>query len=217
MPYIILNAQAKKEGLKPIARSLYYCSPDRLKEYTDALCFQKRKVRKYRLQQRTKKVGYVLVWYHIEKGAERDKKVMHRMIAKSLGFPLARSLFAFPYIHYSPDMPFFTPQKIVSRAQQLGITISKMAVLTPLGKTQSRLQEKAEHYIRSKYEHLIRRVVNASYDRKTASEIRQDYKKLKHKGRTLSVILGINVDKLERKTYKFIWKWAKRGQTPKNP
>lgn len=212
MPYIVVDAQ-KKEGLKKIAHSLYYCPPERLKEYADALCFQKRKVRKYRLQQRTKKIGYVLVWYST-KGSERNKKVMHRMIAKSLGFPLGRSLFVFPYIHYSPDMPFLPPQKIVSRAQELGITIAKLAVLAPLGKTQPRLQEKAEHYIRRKYEHVIRRVLHAPYDRKTASEIRQDYKKLKHKGRTLSVILGINVDKLEKKTYKLIWKWAKRGQTP---
>ncbi len=213
MPYIVLDSQARSKGLKKIGRSLYFCSPEKLKEYPDALWFQKRKVRKYRLQQREKRVGYILIWYQIEKGAERNRKVMHRMIARSLGFPLARSLYAFPYIQYRPDMPFLTPQKIVSRAQQLGITISKMAVLTPIGKTQERIKEKAEYYTRSKYEHLMRRVMKAPYDRKTLSEIRQDYKRLKVKGKTLSTILGIDVGKLERKTYKFIWKWTKMGQT----
>ena len=58
--------------------------------------------------------------------------------------------------------------------------------------------------------------MKAPYDRKTLSEIRQDYKRLKVKGRTLSVILGIDVGKLERKAYKFIWKWTKMGQTQKN-
>ena len=216
MPYIILDAQAKKEGLKKIARSLYYCPPEKLKEYPDALCFQRRKIRKCRLQQRKKRIGYILLWYHIEKDAERNRKVMNRMIAKSLGFPLAPSLYAFPYIYYTADMPFFTPQKIFTRATQLDIHISKMAVLTPLGKTKERITQKAEQYIRSKYEHLIRRVLKAPYDRKTRSEIRLSYKKLKTKGRILSAILGIDVKKLERKTYTVIWKWEKIGQTQKD-
>ncbi len=214
MPYIVINSQAKKEGLKRIARSLYYCPPEKLKEYPEALWFQKRKVRKYRLQQRTKHVGYVLLWYQIEREDERNRKVMHRMIAKSLGFPLGRTLYAFPYIHYS-GTSFLTPQKIVLRAQQLGMTVHKAAVLTALGRTQELMKEKAEHYIRSKYEHLMRRTLRAPYDRKTRSEIGQDYKKLKHKGRTLSAILGIDVAKLERKTYSFIRKWTQMGQTQK--
>lgn len=216
MPYIVCNVQARTEGLKKVARSLYYCPPEKLKEYPEALWFKKQKVRKFRLQQREKRIGYVLVWYQIEKDAERNRKIMHRMLAKSLGFPLARSLYAFPYIHYLPDMPFVTPQKIVSRAQQLGITISKMAVVTPIGKTQERITERAEQYTRRKYEHLMRRVLKAQSDRKTRSEIRQDYKRLKNKGRTLSAILGIDVGKLERKTYIVIWKWTKMGQTQKD-
>lgn len=215
MPYVILDSQAKKEGLKKVAPSLYYCTPDKLKRYPDALCFQKRKVKKYRLQQRQKHVGYILMWYKIENHADKNRKIVHRMIEKSLGFPMARSLIAFPYIHYQPDMPFLSPQRIFARAQNLDIAISKIAVLTPLGKTHERLREKAEHYMRSKYEHLIRRVLKAPYERKTRSEIRQSYKKLKHKGRTLSAILGIDVAKLERKTYTIIWKWEKTGQTQK--
>lgn len=216
MPYIILDAQAKKEGLQKVGRSLYYCPPENLKEYSNALCFQRRKIRKCRLQQRKKHIGYILLWYHIEKDAERNRKVMTRMLAKSLGFPLAPSLYAFPYIYYTAEMPFFTPQKIFSRAVQLNIHISKMGVLTPLGKTKERIAQKAEQYIRRKYEHVIRRVLNAPYGRKTRSEIRLDYKKLKVKGRTLSAILGIDVKKLERKTYTVIWKWEKMGQTQKD-
>jgi hypothetical protein len=215
MPYIILDSQAKKEGLKKVARSLYYCPLEKLKEYPDNMCFQRRKIRKYRLQQRKKRIGYILLWYHIERGDQKNRKVINRMISRSLGVPLAPSLYAFPYIHYSSEMSFVTPQKIFSRAQKLGITISKMAVLDPLGKTKDRVREKAEHYIRSKYEQLIRRVLKAPYDRKTRSDIRQEYKKLKVKGRTLSAILGIDVSKLERKTYSIIWKWSKRGQTQK--
>ena len=215
MPYIILDSHTKKEGLKKVARSLYYCPPEKLKEYPDVMCFQRRKIRKYRLQQRKKRVGYVLLWYHIEKDTEKNRKVINRMITRSLGIPLGPSLYAFPYVHYSAEMPFLTPQKIFSRAQKLGTTISKMAVLDPLGKTEDRVREKAEHHIRSKYEQLIRRVLKAPYDRKTKSEIRQDYKKLKTKGRILSAILGINVLKLERKTYSIIWKWSKVGQTQK--
>jgi hypothetical protein len=216
MPYILLNAQTKKEGLKKVARSLYYCPPEKVKEYPDALCFQRRKIRKCRIQQREKHIGYIFLWYHIDKDAERNRKVMTRMIAKSLGFPLAPSLYAFPYVYYSHEMPFFAPQKILSRATQLGITISRMGVLTPLGKTKERMKQKAEMYIRSKYEHVIRRTVRAPYDRKTRSEIRQDYKKLKVKGKTLSAIVGIDVGKLERKTYSIILKWEKMGQTQKD-
>ncbi|MBU6996580.1 MAG: hypothetical protein HXS41_06290 [Theionarchaea archaeon] len=215
MPYVILDSQTKKRELKKVAPSLYYCTPERLKRYHDSLCFQKRKVKKYRLQQRRKRVGYILMWYKIENHTDKNRKIVHRMIEKSLGFPVARSLIAFPYIHYQPEMPFLSPQRIYARAQSLDITMSRIAVLTPLGKTQERLREKAEHYMRSKYEHLIRRVLKAPYDRKTRSEIRQSYKKLKNKGRTLSVILGINVAKLERKTYTIIWKWEKTGQTQK--
>lgn len=215
MPYLILDSQTRRDGLKKIARSLYYCPVEKLKEYSEAMWFQKGKIRKYRLQQRKKRIGYILVSYQIEKDAERNRKVMHRMISKSLGFPVARSLYAFPYVYYAADMPFLTPQRIVSRARQLGIPISKVAVLSPLGKTRERMREKAEHYVRSKYEYLIRRVLKASYDRKTRSEIRQDYKKLKEKGKTLSLILGIDVGKLERKTYHLIWKWEKMGQTQK--
>lgn len=217
MPYIILDTQARKEGLRKVAPSLYYCPPEKLKEYPDSLCFRRGKVRKCRLQQRKKRIGYILLWYRTEKDAERNRKIMNRMIARSLGFPLARSLYAFPYIYYAPDMAFFTPQKIFSRAKQLGIHISRMAVLTPLGKSKEHMRERAEHYIRSKYEHLIRRVLKANpHDRKSRSEIRQNYKKLKDKGRTLSAILGIDARKLEGKTYHIIWKWAKRGQTQKN-
>jgi hypothetical protein len=216
MPYIVLDSRRKGGDLEKVARSLYFCPPGKLKEYPDALWFQKRKVRKFRLQQRERRIGYVLLWYQIEKDADRNRKIIHRMIAKSLGFPLARSLYAFPYIHYSPEMSLLTPQKIFSRAQELGIEISKKAVLAPLGKTQERIKEKAEHYMRSKYEHLMRRVLKASHDRRTRSEIRQSYKRLKHKGKMLSAILGIDVSKLERKTYSFIWKWSKMGQTQKS-
>lgn len=216
MPYIVLDAQTKKEGLKKVARSLYYCPPEKVKEYTDFLCFQKRKIRKFRLQQREKRIGLIFLWYRIEKDAERNRKVMTRMIARSLGFPLAPSLYAFPYIYYDSDTPFFTPQKIFSRAIQLDITISKMGVLTPLGKTKERIRQKAEHYIRSKYQQVMRRVMKAPYNRKTRSEIRQSYKNLKTKGRTLSAILGIDVQNLERKTYTIILKWEKMGQTQKD-
>lgn len=217
MPYIVLDAQTKKEGLKKVARSLYYCPPEKVKEYTaDALCFQKRKIRKFRLQQREKRIGYIFLWYCIEKDAQRNRKVMNRMIARSLGFPLAPSLYAFPYIYYDSDTLFFTPQKIFSRATQLDTTISKMGVLTPLGKTEERIRQKAEHYIRSKYQQVMRRVMKAPYNRKTRSEIRQSYKNLKTKGRTLSAILGIDVQNLERKTYTIILKWEKMGQTQKD-
>ncbi|MBU7014675.1 MAG: hypothetical protein HXS52_05925 [Theionarchaea archaeon] len=215
MPYVILDSQTKKRELKKVAPSLYYCTPDRLKRYPAALCFQKRKVKKYRLQQRQKHVGYILMWYRIENHADKNRKIVHRMIEKSLGFPVARSLIAFPYIHYESDMPFLSPQRIFTRAQSLDINMSRVGVLTPLGKTHERLRERAEHYMRSKYEHLIRRVLKAPHDRRTRSEIRQSYKKLKHKGRTLSAILGTDVTKLERKTYTIIWKWEKIGQTQK--
>ena len=215
MPYVICDAHTRKEGLKKVCRSLYYCPPETLKEYTNYPCFQRRKIRKCKIQQRKKRIGYILLWYQIERNAERKRKVMTRMIAKSLGFPLAPSLYAFPYIHYLPDMPFLTPQKIFFRATQLDIDISRLTVLTPLGKTQEWITQRAEQYIRSKYEHLIRRVLKAPYERKTRSEIRQDYKKLKVKGRTLSAILGIDVGKLERKTYTVIWKWEKNGTDTK--
>lgn len=216
MPYIICDPQGRREGLKRVTRSLYYCPPERLKEYGNALLFVKRKIRKCRLQRREKHLGYILLWYQVEKDAGKNRKVMHRMLSKSLGFPLARSLYAFPYIYYSPEMPFLQPQKIFSRAQQLGVTVSRVAVLTPLGKTRERIRERAEHYIRSRYEHLMRRTLKALYDRKTRSELRQEYKKLKEKGRALSLILGIDVAKLERKTYHVIRKWEKMGQTQKD-
>ncbi len=215
MPYIILDSQAKKEGLKRVARSVYYCPPEKLKEYPEALWFQKRKIRKYRLQQRKKRIGYVLIWYRIKKDADRDRKVMHRMVAKSLGIPLAPSLYVFPYIHYVPDMPFLPPQKIFSRAQQLGIAISKMGVVAPLGKTGERITDRAEQYMKRKHRQLMKRISKAPYDRKTRSEIRQEYKKLKEKSKVLSSILGIEVGRLERRTYTLILKWTKMGQTQK--
>ena len=138
------------------------------------------------------------------------------MISRSLGFPLAPSLYAFPYIQYPLKTSFIPPQKIYSRAAQLGISISKMAVLTPLGKTKERMKDHAERYMRRRYEQLIRRIVKANAgDRKTRSEIRQDFKTLKQKSRMLSVILTIDVQNLERKTYNLLHKWIKVGQTPK--
>jgi hypothetical protein len=216
MPYIILDKQPEKEGFTRIARSLYFCPPSLLKEFPEGLSFLKGKVRKYRLQQRRKRVGYILIWYHIEKNAERNRKIMNRMISHSLGFPLAPSLYAFPYIQYPLKTPFIPPQKIYSRATQLGISISKMAVLTPLGKTKERMKDHAERYMRRRYEQLIRRILKANAgDRKTRSEIKQDFKTLKQKSRMLSVILTIDVQNLERKTYTLLSKWMKVGQTPK--
>jgi hypothetical protein len=137
------------------------------------------------------------------------------MISRSLGFPLAPSLYAFPYIQYPSHTSFIHPQKIYARAVQLGISISKMAVLTPLGKTKGHMKDHAERYIRRRYEQLIRRILNAdSSDRKTRSEIQQSFKNLKRKGRMLSDILSINVQNLERKTYTLLRKWIKVGQTP---
>jgi hypothetical protein len=215
MPYIILNKPPEREGLTRIARSIYFCPPSLLKEFPEGLSFQKGKIRKYRLQQRRKRVGYILIWYHIEKNAERNRKIIHRMISRSLGFPLAPSLYAFPYIQYPSNTFFITPQKIYTRARQLGISISKMAVLTPLGKTKGQMKDHAERYIRRRYEQLIRRMLKAnSCDRKTKSEIKQDFKKLKLKGRMLSGILSVDVQKLERKTYAFLRKWITVGQTP---
>lgn len=215
MPYIILNNPPEKKGLTRIARSIYFCPSALIKEFPEGLAFHKRKIRKYRLQQRRKRVGYILIWYHIEKNAERNRKIMNRMISRSLGFPLGPSLYAFPYIQYPPEAPFISPQKIYSRAHQLGITISKMAVLTPLGKTKERMKEQAERYIRRRYEQVIRRILKANAcSRKTKSEIKQDFKKLKQKAKMLSVILSIDVVNLERKTYTILHKWMKVGQTP---
>ncbi|MGD2248928.1 MAG: hypothetical protein PVF58_11030 [Candidatus Methanofastidiosia archaeon] len=211
MPYIVLNT--KTESLEKVGPSLYYCSRDVLKEYPHGFWFKKKRVKKFRLQQRTKQVGYILLWYKIADDKQKNRKVINRMMEKSLGFPLNKWLYAFPYVHYTNDMPFLPPHKIYARGKQLGIKISKKSVLTPLGKTQKRITEKAEHYIRSKYEQLIRRVLHASYTRRNRSELRLTYKKLKQKGRVLSVVLGINVNKLERKAYRYILKWEKRGQT----
>lgn len=203
----------KSEELEQVGPSLYHCSRDTLKEYPDAFWFKKKKVKKFRLQQRTKQVGYILLWYTVVHDKQKNRKIMHRMMERSLGFPLTTRLYAFPYVHYTNDMPFLPPYKIYSRGKQLGIKISKRSVLTPLGKTQKQITEKAEHYIRSKYEQLIRRVLHASYTRRNRSELRLTYKKLKQKGRVLSAVLGINVNKLERKAYRYILKWEKKGQT----